>query len=197
MGDDPIRRWFHNNSHPFVCGKRHGAGRRPARRPNDRDVRSRADVAHIQTLGSDAFEGRGAGDPGRNQDRRLSDPANSRTPACRRAAKSSTASASGRRRCRCSSPTSSARRSSVMNVNGKPTPLTQGEQIAVRSPIERRQRGQPSTTRPGCSSATASRAPERDWDDFKGAGRHGQDPRRAGQRPRLRGRRRATSAARR
>ena len=69
-------------------------------------------------------------------------------------------------------------------------PLTQGEQIAVRAPHERPEPGRPSTTRRWCSSATASTAPERNWDDFKGQDLQRQDRRRAGQRPRLRGRRR-------
>ena len=76
-----------------------------------------------------------------------------------------------------------------LNVTGKPTALTQGEQIAVRAPTN----GDKAMTideAPLVFVGYGVNAPERGWDDFKGLDAKRQDPGHAGQRPRFRRRRR-------
>ena len=83
-----------------------------------------------------------------------------------------------------------------LNLAGKPTALTQGEQIAVRAPTN----GDKAMTIDGAPLVFVGygvKAPERGWDDFKGLDCQGQDPGHAGQRPRFRRAAKAISAARR
>ena len=103
-------------------------------------VRSRSACrSHIQTLSSDAFEGRAPGDPRRTEDRRLSDPRSSRRRASarrrdrRRQAQLDPARAAAQVRPR------RRRRRSACRPPAGPMPLAQGEQIAVRSPTNGQQ----------------------------------------------------------
>ena len=160
----------------------------PARRPDPTTFSPQRLSQHVQTLGSDAFEGRGPATARRNQDGRISHRPVRARPACSPAATWSTASGSGPRRCRCCDPNSSPRRRSASIIAGKAMPLTQGEQIAVRAPTNG-DKAMAIDNAPLVFVGYGVKAPERGWDDFKGAGRPRQDHRRAGQRPRLRRRR--------
>ena len=75
-------------------------------------------------------------------------------------------------------------------------PLTQGEQIAVRAPTNG-DKAMNINDAPLVFVGYGVKAPERNWDDFKGLDAQGQDPRHAGQRPRFRRAAKAISAARR
>ena len=144
---------------------------------------------HIQTLGSDAFEGRGPATAGETKTVDYLAEQFARPPASSPAATWSTASALDPGRA--AAPVRIRRRAAGQHRHRRQgrRPLTQGEQIAVRAPtngdkamIDRRRAARVRRLRRQGAGAQLGR--------FQGRRPPGQDPRHAGQRPRLRGRRR-------
>jgi hypothetical protein len=125
---------------------------------------------HVKVLASDAFEGRGPATAGETKTiAYIVD--QMKAAGLQPGGASRAASAAGRRTCRCCAPRSRARRASP-STRRPPQPLAQGDQIAVRAAMT----GAHHVSIAGAPLVFVGygvKAPERNWDDFKGVDLHG------------------------
>jgi Zn-dependent M28 family amino/carboxypeptidase len=121
---------------------------------------------HVQTLGSDAFEGRAPATPGETKTvAYLTDQfakAGLQPGGDLKDGKRAWTQAVPLLRSEFTAPPHVS-----INIGGKPTPLTQGEQIAVRSPTNG-EKAMMINGAPLVFVGYGVKAPERGWDDFKG-----------------------------
>ena len=174
---------------PLDCRERHCLGRRPRPRRVHGPVQPAAPVGHRQVHLVRRVRRPRPGDARRDQDGRLHHPSSSRRPGVQPGGDV----VNGQRSWTQAVPLLKSEIVAAPHVTitdtGRPMRLTQGDEIAVRAPLNGAEPGQSRQRAAGLRRLRSHRA-RAQLGRFQGSGRPRQDPRRADQRPRLRRRRR-------